>query len=467
MPVAAISGEMAYQNLRRSRDSLWPDERVGDKRLSGLVRLALHPSFGFSHEDRILTLGSCFARGLENRLYELGFDVPMKQVCIPAADRQAVVDPDLLTKFTIQSIENELRWAAGDRPPEPETLFLEVSDGRWHDPQLISGGSALPLAEAIERRAAIQAAVGQFPQCRIVIVTLGLAEAWFDEESELYLNTAPAAAAVRRWPGRFQMHVLSHDDILGSLERVHAILRDEGHSDVRMLVTVSPVPLKATFSGGDVIAANAYSKAVQCAACRSFVERCAGVDYFPSYEIVVMSDRELAYEIDNMHVAPGMVRHIMNEVLGAYAPEVVTEPVAAEVAGSRRGDALGGHYDHLVKAKHLCGIQRYAEAAEVCEDLLERFTDLSPVDLAAARSVYSAALRGQARWAEAAAQLELAAALDLRGGELFYKLGQCREKLGRFAEAAEAFGQAVALDSARPEYGAGLERVQARARGAA
>ena len=81
MPVAAIPGDEAYRNLKRSRTSLWPDERVGDQRLSGLVRLDLQPSFGFSRDDRIMTLGSCFARGLENRLDELGFDVPMKRAC--------------------------------------------------------------------------------------------------------------------------------------------------------------------------------------------------------------------------------------------------------------------------------------------------------------------------------------------------------------------------------------------------
>src|SRR5262249_53158642 len=150
--------------------------------------------------------------------------------------------------------------------------------GRWHDPQLAPHGAALPLQEVIQRRQAIQAAVARMAECRVVILTLGLAEAWFDEQTRLYLNAAPPPAVVRRHPGRFSLHLLSYEDILGSLERIHDLLRVHGHPDLKMLVTVSPVPFKATFTGEDAIAANGYSKAVQRAACRAFVEDRTGVD---------------------------------------------------------------------------------------------------------------------------------------------------------------------------------------------
>lgn len=471
MPIASIPGDEAYRNLRRSRASLWPDERVGDQRLSGLAKIELKPSFGFSRADRILTLGSCFARRLENRLDERGFDVPMKQACLPGAGGQGVIDPDLLTKFTIQSIENELAWASGASAPPPDKLLLELADGLWHDPQLAPGGAALPLEKAVARRAEIQAAVAQFRNCRIVVLTLGLAEAWFDQETSLYLNAAPPTAAIRRYPGRFSLHILSHDDILASLERVHDILREHGRPDGKLLITVSPVPFKATFSGDDVIAANTYSKSVQRAACRALVARREGVDYFPSYEIVSMSPRQLAYESDNLHVSAAMVGHIMDQVLGAYSPDAVdegeTEPAQVEIAESRRGGALGGYFDGVVRAKHLIATEQHEEAGGVCEALLTRHrAEMTPRDLSAVRSMYAAALRGQGRWAESAAQLELAAAQDPRGGEVFYKLGQCRDALGELAAAVDAFRRAVALDSTQPSYRAHLDAAENRLRAA-
>jgi len=460
VPVADLPGEEAYRNLRSGK-ALWPDERAGDQRLSELVRLGLKPSFGFSRDDRIMTLGSCFARGLEERLNRLGFMVPMRRPVVAGGTK---IDQDLVIKFTVQSIENELRWASGQPPPAPEALFLEVADGLWHDAQLVQSAPMLPLDEALARRRQIQAAVGRFPDCRVVIVTLGLAEAWFDEASGLYLNTAPPMSAVRRHPGRFRLHILSYDDILASLERIHDLLRDKGHPDVKMLVTVSPVPFKATFSGEDVIVANSYSKSVQRAACQAFVQGREGVDYFPSYEIVAMSAREQAYEIDNLHVAPAMVRHIMDEVLAAYAPGVFTPPTRAEIPESRIGRPLGEHFDGVVKAKSLIEVGRFAEAVQVCQQTLDRYADAMPAqDLSAARQVYASALRRQGLWPEATRQLELAAALDHRGGEVFYKLGQCHEKLGRFDDAVAAFSRAVEIDSARPEFGLGLQRVQALA----
>ena len=463
MPVAAIPGEEAYRNLRSSKASLWPDERSGDERLEGFVRLELAPTFSFSRADRIMTLGSCFARGIENRLAEHGFDVPMRQIGRDGPGGRGLIDADHLTKFTIQSIENELRWAAGEPMPEPEALFLEGADGRWHDPQLVQSAQAAPLAQVMERRANIRAAVARFPECRIVIVTLGLAEAWFDAATGLYLNVAPPMPAIRRHPGRFKLHVLSHDEILATLERIHALLQARGHPEVRMLVTVSPVPFKATFSGEDVIVANSYSKSVQRAACQAFVARCEGVDYFPSYEIVAMTSRQIAYEIDNLHVAPDMVRHIMNEVLGAYAPDIEGSPVGAVLAQSRTRRELNGHLDAVAKAKHLVQLGRHAEAAAACDELLRSFAaSMSPTDLSAVRSVYAAALRSQGLWDEARAQLEAAAQSDPRGGEVFYKLGQCLQKLHRHADAVLAFRKAIALNSARPEYSAHLEIAEAR-----
>src|SRR6185503_12468341 len=103
----------------------------------------------------------------------------------------------------------------------------------------------------------------QLPECRIVVITLGLAEAWFDHETGLYLNTAPPLQATNRNPDRFSLDVLDYEDILSALERIYGLLSAHGHPDVKVLITVSPVPFKATFSGQDAITANTYSKAVQ------------------------------------------------------------------------------------------------------------------------------------------------------------------------------------------------------------
>ncbi len=122
----------------------------------------------------------------------LNFDLPMKQISIPAEERYTKTENDIISKFTVQSMENELNWSLGEtQPPPPESLFLLVGEDLWHDPQLVNNTRPGSLERVIERRAMVQDAVGQAPSCRVVIITLGLAEAWFDHETSLYLNTAP------------------------------------------------------------------------------------------------------------------------------------------------------------------------------------------------------------------------------------------------------------------------------------
>lgn len=453
MPVASIPADQAVRNLRGSRLSLWPDDRLPGDRLTGVAKVDLRPTFRFSLQDRILTLGSCFAREIETRLSELGFDVPMVCANIPAEEPRTTLQNDLLIKFTIQSIENELKWAAGEAPPPPEKLFLELGDGVWHDPQLIVAAPALPMDRARARRALVQEAIGQFASCRVVIITLGLAEAWFDEDASLYLNTAPPGPALSRYPGRFRLDVLSYEDILESLERIWDLFARRGAPDVRMLITVSPVPFKATFSGEDAITANSYSKAVQRAACQAFVARHEGVDYFPSYEIVTMTARELAYERDNIHVAPTVVRYITDNVLRAYAPELdlVSDEIGAPP--SRKEDAEGRYFDFFVRAKHQMAERSFDQAEATSRELLSRFDDVLPWrDRAVGHYLLGAALSGQRAWAAAAQELQKAAELDPRDGVMFYKLGQCFEHLKQWPEAVSAYERAVASNSSRPEF---------------
>ena len=464
MPVACISAEQAQRNLRRSRASLWPDDRVSDGRLAGVAKVELRPSFQFSRADRVMTLGSCFAREMEDRLHQLGFDVPLKHVRVLEEEQSGKLHQDVANKFTVQSIENELRWASGEAPPPPETLFLEAADGLWQDPQLIHANVPLPIKRTIQRRELVQRSMREFPACRLMIITLGLAEAWFDEETGLYFNVAPVAAALRRHPGRFRLDVLAYDDILGSLERIHTLLKARGHPDVKVLLTVSPVPLKATYTGEDAITANTYSKAVQRAACRAFIERHDDVDYFPSYEIVAMTGRELAFERDNLHVTHTLVRHITGEVLRAYAPEVDAGEAQPQRPRTRGVEGPAKPVDVFALVKHHLAHAQYEEAERACVDGLGRFdADLSARDRATLHYLCGTALRGQDRWDEAAGQLQRSVESDLLDGVPAYKLGQAWLKLGRREDAATAFERALARDPARTEFREALARARAQA----
>ena len=68
----------------------------------------------------------------------------------------------------------------------------------------------------------------------------------------------------------------------------------------------------------DIVIANATSKAILRAAAAEFVSRHDDVDYFPSYEMVSYSARELAWRPDQIHVNSNMVSHIVKTFCQVY-----------------------------------------------------------------------------------------------------------------------------------------------------
>ncbi|HCX28186.1 MAG TPA: hypothetical protein DHU55_00180, partial [Blastocatellia bacterium] len=105
---------------------------------------------------------------------------------------------------------------------------------------------------------------------------------------------------------------------LANLESVHRLVSQFGHPDVQFIVTVSPVPLMATFSTEDVVIANTYSKSLLRAAAQEWAAAHKNVHYFPSYEIVMNSDRATAWEEDLRHAQGKVVDHIMRIFLDSY-----------------------------------------------------------------------------------------------------------------------------------------------------
>jgi hypothetical protein len=450
MPLATFTSAEASKNLRR-RGSLWPDGRSKTDRLGQYATVGLNPSFTFDRGDRIYTIGSCFAREIEQRLSELGMDLPVLKVALALEVDKAGKDIDILNKYTIGSMVNEVRWAFEGCAVAPERLFIELGDGLWHDAHLAPNLKPASLQRVIERRAIVLNAVRELPSCRIVIVTLGLAESWFDAESGLYLNVAPPQAAMSKHPDRFSLHVLDYADILSGLEDLRALVRKHGHPEARMLLTVSPVPFKATFTGEDALAANCYSKSVQRAACEAFVRAHEDIDYFPSYEAVTLSDRSMAFEEDNIHVRRELVGQIMRDVIKAYAPSLdIGEDKALPTAPPRK--RMPQPNTLLMRANEQSAQGDYLEAVVTMGSLFHRYGDTaSPGDLASWRSRY-ANLCIYAGDKEGAKRHALLVGGDCGDAAALYLSGITLSRLGLEDEARVRLHQATVLGPQHAEY---------------
>ena len=280
---------------------------------------AISPGFKLSREDRLFAIGSCFARGIESALIEQKMEVLSRTTefdSFPAANNEMKLG--FTNKYNTFSIYNELRWALDPAAEFPRESLVNIGNGLFYDPHTNPALEVGSLEETIHRREILQSVTRRIVACRVVIITLGLAEVWRDKIADIFLNHAPIPEARRSHPDRYEFHITNFAQNLSNLERIHTLLSQFGHADVQIVVTVSPVPLMATFSGEDVVIANTYSKSMLRTVAQEWAAAHKNVHYFPSYEIVQNSDRVVTWEEDLRHVKAEVANHIMKLFLRHY-----------------------------------------------------------------------------------------------------------------------------------------------------
>jgi Flp pilus assembly protein TadD len=462
MPLKVIGAAQAQLNLRSQRLSIWPDgRRFAAGRMETYATVGMQPSFQLVPGETIFTIGSCFAREIERELASRGFDLPMTRIALPPEETNSSVVNDVLNKYIAQSMANELRWALDPQAAFPDAGFLQLDDDQWHDPHLVHNLKPASLQRAKERRAEVMALCQTSKQARVFVITLGLAEAWFDRDTGLYLNGAPPMAATTRYAGRFEVHVLSYGEILAALEDIHGLLTRFGREDFRILITVSPVPFKATFTGQDAMSANAYSKSVQRAAVEEFVLAHANVDYFPSYETVTLSERSAAFLPDHIHVRPELVRRIVGQVVQTMVPgsdtSAVSEspeaPAVTPVAATPSASIPIDPAKLYQKAMHRLKRQEYALACQDFRLLVDTFGDASSgVPAVQLRISFGMSLLKARQTAAAEQEFARAAVLEPDNALIHHKLGMTLDRLGRSDEALQCLTEAVRLDPSSVEF---------------
>ena len=346
MPIETVSAEDVMRTAGRNSHRNYPTRTKGLDRLLPYPQVAMQGRFTFDTDARIFTTGSCFARNIEKALKFIGIDV----VSSPDTLHFPTQTPNLhqmYNKYTVHSILNELEWALGDNPPDPADLIYEVEGGKWLDMQVNKYATGT-REEVIALRQGFNDTFKAAAEADVIIMTLGLVECWFDRELGVYLNMGPTRGALKRYPGRFEYHTLSYDDIYDALCRIHDLLQAKCKVPPKMLCTVSPVPLQTTFRTQDVLVANSYSKAVQRAAVDAFsIDR--QVDYFPSYELVTLSDMRYAWiENDFRHVRQDTIDRIMAQVLKVYMGDSAAQAML-EARGTAMALFQAGRYGKVVQ----------------------------------------------------------------------------------------------------------------------
>jgi hypothetical protein len=326
----AVSSSEAVDNYRYNPAATWykdsadPNDPVAKYAFQRLRQIYFTPNvtpkFKLRRADKVYAIGSCFARGIENALAARNMVV---ESAAPEFTRLRAANRDpsglgFLNKYNTFSILNELCWALDPKAVFPRDSIVQLTETIWYDPHTNPSLDFVGYEETFERRALVQAVTKRIKDCRVVIITLGLAEVWRDVKADVFVNSTPNSSLLKTQPDRYVFQLSTFAQNWANLELIRRLLMMYGHPDVRIIITVSPVPLMNTFSTMDIVVANTWAKSLLRAVSEEWAAAHPNVDYFPSYEIVHNSDRGHMWENDLRHVKGAGVQHIMDVFMRNY-----------------------------------------------------------------------------------------------------------------------------------------------------
>lgn len=306
-----LPGAKTFASTLRNRSRKFPG-RTDPRHAQDLLFPDVRPGFGISRQDSVFTIGSCFARNVEEVLLAEGITVPTASFAAPR--EEAPGRPNrILNQYNPGTMLQCVK--AMDEEMDEAGLY-RMDDGRVLDCLLATGSRPVSPQRARERRGQVRDLyISGLARSEFVVITLGLVEAWYDRADNIYLNEAPPRKLLDTDPGRFELHQLgvpeARDMVFQMLER----LLENGRRKV--ILTVSPVPLQVTFAGGDAVVQNAYSKAVLRVVADLAAREFEDVDYFPSYEIVTSGGLQSVGD-DNVHVRPAVVEKVVRYMVSRY-----------------------------------------------------------------------------------------------------------------------------------------------------
>lgn len=276
--------------------------------------------FTLTKSDGVVTAGSCFAQHVARRLTRSGFSHLVTEPAHP------IIPPQVAASFgynlfsarygnvyTARQLLQLLHRAYG--------LFMPLAT---HWPRGQKGGVVDPFrpqiqpegfisaAELDEDRKVHLAAVRRAIETMDVFVfTLGLTEAWIDRRDGAVFPIAPGISGGVYDPDLVGFHNFDETETSTDLIAALAFIR-ERNPRVRIILTVSPVPLNATMEARHVFVSTTWSKAVLRIAAERATRALEDVCYFPSYEIITAPHvRGRYFAEDCREVLDAGVTHVM------------------------------------------------------------------------------------------------------------------------------------------------------------
>lgn len=311
------SGLPPYQFWKKSI------EQVAVKDVDPVVKSA----FQIERSQKIATAGSCFAQHIAHRLRRSGFQyyvpesAPLELSSEEAEKRNyGVFSARYGNIYTAKQLVQLFDRAYGNFSPHDFSWVRH--DGKYIDPfrpQIEPDGFST-VEELLASQAAHFSSVRQmFEKLDVFIFTLGLTEAWRSKVDGAVFPLAPGVSGGEMNPDLYEFVNFSAAEVTSDLENFISRLRHV-NSTAKIILTVSPVPLIATYEDRHVLVSTTYSKSALRVAAEVISKNHHDVAYFPSYEIITGSFNKAGYYGHDMRtVTSDGVEHVMRLFLLHYS----------------------------------------------------------------------------------------------------------------------------------------------------
>ena len=270
-------------------------------------------------DSRVMSAGSCFAANIVPHLEAAGYRY-VRTEAAQANDRFGYE----LYSAAYGNIYTARQWL--QLIDRAEGRFKPRED-RWATPDAVIDPfrPGLPFpAESQEEfdlltRSHLDRVLAAILECNLFIFTLGLTESWVSTLDDAVFPSCPGTIAGTFDSQRHQFVNFTVSevvaDILGFIDRMRAI-----QPGLKIVLTVSPVPLVATATGEHAYTATVYSKSVLRAAAGEAVVARPDVVYFPAYEIVTGPGSETHFADDRRTVTVDAVKTVVDAMLRRSEP---------------------------------------------------------------------------------------------------------------------------------------------------
>jgi GSCFA family len=242
--------------------------------------------------DRVASAGSCFAANIVPFIEKAGFEY-VRTEQLPSVFGNLAADNFSYGKFsaaygniyTVRQAVQLLLRALGRFSPREDRWI--VGNDLIIDP--FRPGLRYPASSLAEFDVLTAEHLGRvcavFSQADVFVFTLGLTEAWVSRLDGAVFPACPGTVAGIFDPQRHAFYNFSATEVSRDLDEFIMLAR-ELNPRLRLILTVSPVPLVATAADEHVLVATTYSKSVLRVAAGEAARRHSDVVYFPAYEIV-------------------------------------------------------------------------------------------------------------------------------------------------------------------------------------